>query len=529
MSDYSPKDAGVPLKKKSKASKDLRKTTTGVLSLGVAKILIAGIGFLTSIVVVRCLSQDHYAVYKQIGALTFLFAVFSSFSLEPIVSRYLPEYLSKQKWSAVLQLIKCVMLMKSVILILLLVMAGTVFKEWLFAFFNLSDVIRQWYPLIATVVALYLMYNLFGRAVFTASLDQYIVSIMDVVEALLLLTSMTVALLFMKAGIAGIILSMFITRCIIFIVYLSLFANRILRIIQKNKETSGVPIQKTDFNRMFRFGAVRACSQQISFLQTVDVDVLAVSHYLPLVDVGLYGFAQIIPGLFMRFSPARMLNPVVSPLIVKRYYAENNSDVLEFSFSFLNKVNMFILIPLLAVVLMFMDKILVHVFRPEYLDAMPVVWVLSACFLVRAFIYPYDPHVRILEKNKIVFVASLLAFYNVAMYVILIPRFGIIGAAIATGSTGVLTFLVYWALLRFCDRIKPAFPWLAFGKVCLNTLSMCLVLWVARIWVDSAWSVCAALLLAGLVYLGVSYLNKVFSEQDRSMLNHAIGRNVWVF
>lgn len=514
-----------------KASKDLRNATLGAFSAGIAKFANACIGLLASVVLVQGLSQDNYAIYKQIGALTFLFAVFTSFSLEQILSRYLPEYISKKKWTAVLQLIAGVMLIRVLLLAFVLAVVGSFLRESFFSFFNLPDVIGQWYSVIAFIIAFSLACNLFGRAFFTAFLEQIKVSIIDVTESLLMLAATAVSLLVLRAGISGIILSMLLTRSVTFLVYIVLFISRIIRIHRESKAENGGGggVLRDEFKRMFRFGAVRTCSQQISFLKSVNVDVLAVSHYLPLVEVSLYGFAQIIAGLFMRFSPANMLNPIVQPLVIKRYYADSNYDVLAFSFSFLHKVNMFILMPLLGAVLVFSDKVLIHLFKPEYLGSLPVIWVLSVCFFVRSFIYPYDPYIRILEKNKVVFVSSFLAFYNVAMYVILIPPFGIVGAAIATGSAGVFTLLVFWAMLRFYERIRPALPLLAFGKIILNTLLMCAVLLALRTWANSTLGVCSSILIASVVYLFASYFNKIFSEQDRLMLNHAIGRKVWVF
>jgi hypothetical protein len=47
--------------------------------------------------------------------------------------------------------------------------------------------------------------------------------------------------------------------------------------------------------------------------------------------------------------------------------------------------------------------------------------------------------------------------------------------------------------------------------------------------VCSLLSLIAVLAISGLVYLALSYLNKGFEEQDRNIINEAIGRKIFVF
>jgi O-antigen/teichoic acid export membrane protein len=136
---------------------------------------------------------------------------------------------------------------------------------------------------------------------------------------------------------------------------------------------------------------------------------------------------------------------------------------------------------------------------------------------------------EVLEKKEIVLRASVFALYNLVMDIILIPIYGIMGAAVATGSASVFLYLYVWATFRYSLKMDIGFPFAAGTRILVNTAVMAVITALFLRYVDSAVMVIAAAVLGAVVYVISSYFNKAFSEDERRLINENLGRQWFVF
>ena len=102
-----------------------------------------------------------------------------------------------------------------------------------------------------------------------------------------------------------------------------------------------------------------------------------------------------------------------------------------------------------ALVLLALGKPLLWLFSPDFTKAYPVMAILVVGFLARASVGPAEFLLNMLGQQRMVAaVAVSAAVLDLMMCALLIPRFGMIGAAIANAGTLVFAAMAYAAVAR---------------------------------------------------------------------------------
>ena len=200
---------------------------------------------------------------------------------------------------------------------------------------------------------------------------------------------------------------------------------------------------------------------------------------------------------------------------------------LIYGYRLYNKLVVFIGLPMMLGIALLSDKLITHVFKTSYLAAMPAVigWLLIA--FIKMLRNVFEPTIKVLERSEILFYSMSSAVLNIGLNFLFIPPWGIIGALLATGISFTLAyFLELWLLKR---HIAVTYPWKAFSKICVNSLVMGAVVWLLRPWIHGIFSLVGVCFAGAVVYFVTAFFNKSFSDQDRALLNGAIGRRLFLF
>ncbi|MDD4353963.1 MAG: polysaccharide biosynthesis C-terminal domain-containing protein [Candidatus Nanoarchaeia archaeon] len=156
-------------------------------------------------------------------------------------------------------------------------------------------------------------------------------------------------------------------------------------------------------------------------------DNLVLRYFVSLEEIGVYNFAyQIFKGFIM---VSLMINTYYTPFIaknlknkenLKKYYFNKRPKILWFSMFFIILLNILI-------------SVLINIFYPNYSNSIIIIIILSiAAFL--SFYYSFlIPLFNSFKQYKIIQILLIFQILiNLILNLILIPVFGIIGAAIAT-------------------------------------------------------------------------------------------------
>ncbi|MCD4743367.1 MAG: flippase [Desulfobacteraceae bacterium] len=170
------------------------------------------------------------------------------------------------------------------------------------------------------------------------------------------------------------------------------------------------------------------------------IDRLMINHYMSFTDLGLYGIgfriASIVGIVMVGFQGA------LTPLIYKHY--QDNKTPIELSILFRLFLS-FVLILYLGISL-FSHEILWIMTTPDYYSASEIVMFLTPAILL-SNMYIFAPGIDIEKKTYLIlWITMCSAILNIALNFILIPLYGLSGAAVATLISRCIFFITYMIL-----------------------------------------------------------------------------------
>lgn len=170
---------------------------------------------------------------------------------------------------------------------------------------------------------------------------------------------------------------------------------------------------------------------------TLYVDRLMINHFLSIWDVGLfsvgYKLASVAGFFIIGFQGA------LTPLIFTHYENPNTANDIEKIFRYFFAIALLIYL----IIGLFANDILVIMTTPNYYDASLVVaYLIPAIFLSKMYIFA--PGIGIAKKTGIILWINIFCgFLNFLLNYFMIPKFGIIGASLATMFSYFFIFLLY--------------------------------------------------------------------------------------
>lgn len=186
--------------------------------------------------------------------------------------------------------------------------------------------------------------------------------------------------------------------------------------------------------------AVYACE-----LVMQNADVLTVSYVMQPSDVAIYFAAAKTMSLIMFVQYA------VGSAVATRFsalHARNDRKGLE---AFVGDAANWTFWPSLlgAVMILALGQPLLMIFGPEFVAGYPIMFILTVGFLVRSAMGPADILLNMLGEQRIcAILLSITALLNVVLNLLLVPRLGLTGAALATSASLVAGALMSYIAAR---------------------------------------------------------------------------------
>ncbi|MCE7897530.1 MAG: hypothetical protein DYH19_12275, partial [Gammaproteobacteria bacterium PRO8] len=183
--------------------------------------------------------------------------------------------------------------------------------------------------------------------------------------------------------------------------------------------------------RILRYSLIGYLAINVNVFRDLSVDSFVIAHFLGPEQVAMYGLAATLILFANALNPATLLRSVLTPLLTARHATGGGQPELLRAFRLLNKMVMLLHWPLVTLLL-------------------------------------FVPLIAVLEKNVLLLFSGLTSVYNLALDVLLVPRWGIAGAALATGSAAVLQLALYWFAFRRVFSVPLSFPFAVAGRTALN-------------------------------------------------------------
>jgi len=171
-------------------------------------------------------------------------------------------------------------------------------------------------------------------------------------------------------------------------------------------------------------------------------DRLLLSRFIGLRDVGVYSVAMNFTGFLFMFGVigARVLLPTLSKI-----WEDNQKDKAIFILNFTTKFNALILLGVSVFLVLFKKPIILLLYGIEYIDGISVIGILSIFWIFNVIFWTIKGYGELIEKTYFPFIASTVGLpISVILNYLLIPRYNMIGAAVASTVTfGIILIIMF--------------------------------------------------------------------------------------
>lgn len=297
------------------------------------------------------------------------------------------------------------------------------------------------------------------------------------------------------------------------------------RALGLNRSVPADTDEKLPWRRITTFGLLRYSTSITLIGLLPEIDVQFISHFHDPEQAGLYRFATTNVWFLGNLVPMSFLLTVLVPVYVKEWTIKRDKDQLVRVFRFFNKVVNLFLAPALVGSLMLAGPLISEVFDPRFLPAVTAFRIYFLGMYVFWFCNTTSFLLVVLEKPLITLYSRVFVIYNIAMDLILIPRYGIEGAAVATGSAMAFGYIFTYLMVK--REIAIRIPWGATFRTFLYSGVMALAIWPLMGRIDGIGSLLLVVAAGALVYGLLAWRLPVFDTEEREQLNGALKRKIF--
>ncbi|MGI8586405.1 MAG: hypothetical protein ACR2M0_01770 [Chloroflexia bacterium] len=456
-----------------------------------------------SVVVVRVLKIDTYTVLAQLSALLALLGIFSDLGVERALPRFIPEFEMEGGRAGLNLLLRRVVVIKA-LTILPFVLALLAFPGFFSGLLNLSAADQRQLsggllganpvPVLLGIVALMLVLGAASDVsvqVLYAYFRQKMTNALDVLNALLIpgLRALLVGLFSvfgaLLALLIGTVISVAISVCLMF----HALAEERMGLRATPRPGADPALRPSERTVWRRFTAYSAIMYMIN-LSTALVDQPFVVPLLSVLVADSSRERQEVALITLAFQLVRqVLQALVVPLtgvqasLFARLYAQNRIDGLRTAYASVTRFLILVLVPAGVGTILLVHNVLVLLYlqfgRDAVLTEARLPEAVTACAILAVGLFGESligvalQVLLVYEKHRIVLLARSVTLVSIPLMLLLEPRFGVVGVALAVATATLGSRLV--ALAFGLGRLGLSFPTGFLGKVALATLPMALL------------------------------------------------------
>jgi len=398
--------------------------------LGVASGVIKLLKFILFIYVARILGATEYGKFTFAFSFIGLFIIFADLGLSQIVTREFAREKEKEKeFSAILSL-------------KILLSLGTLILILVGSFFTVSDPLIQ---RIILILAVCLLVGNFSGMIFSflqARQKMEYQSFASILEALLV-TGAGLFILFYFPSVQNLSYSYLFAALITLIFVLFFFHFKIQKLSFSWNKSIWQRFLLMSWPLALAGMAGSICNQ---------TDSVMLGYFGQITQTGWYNAAYRIIGAVL--IPMGLISASIFPVLSKSF--GETKEKLQKIWDYYMELMIFFAIPLVIGGIVLAPKIIDFIYGPSYT---PSVLAFQILIIMAGIIFLYYPFYQILvvfNRQKRTFWAILAgAIINVILNWILIPKFSLYGAAVATVITQLLIFFLLFKFTVKFTTVKP--------------------------------------------------------------------------
>lgn len=495
-----------------------RRLVKGSAIVFVALIASEFTAFLLRMFLARSLGVAEYGLFYAVFAFVSLFTIFRGLGLRSALVKYIPEFEVRKQLGGI----------KSSITFTLLFEAGFIFPVSIVLFIFSDQIALAVFgtagaSLVIKILSIWLFTGFFlhlFKATFRGFQNMPAYASMGFFEILFIFLSAILLVGVFGLGVKGVASAYLLASLIVAVLGFFLFWRGYPQVLKEK-----VRITKPLIKKLFVF-ALPVFIGGFGGLIIGHTDTLLITVFRSLPEVGYYQTAQ---------PAARILWYLVTPLVIVLFpmiselWVRRERKLLGNALHSLTKFSFILIIPAALVFIAFPDIVINLLFGSGYLAGATVLQILAGAAIVYMLYAILVSTMSGIGKPIInTKVVTLMAGLNLAGNLLLIPIYGIEGAAIATLSAYMLGLvLMFYYARKFVKFTIPALPLLK--TLAGGVLTLLLILGLKSILVLPPWPEAFAVVIPGLVFYGAWILaTKAITKDDLRFIARTVPMPGWL-
>ena len=428
-----------------RTSSHISMLTKGAGGSFLVKVLSAGVLFAVQIALARMLGVESYGTYIYVLTWINILAVFSKFGLDLSALRYVPRYYSQKQWGLLKGFFKYNDYTHLVFSIVVAVVLGVLVKYY----FRPESKSLADTSLIACIL-LPLLVRMQMRGAYLQAFKRVVHAQWPelVLRPILLVAGVFFIYRFSDAGLGAL-------SAIVINIIASLIALIILGIIYRSvlPQELAVDSERYRIGEWNRVGFTFLLLSGSEFLLH-QIDIIMIGFFLGTTEAGLYAVATRLVKLLSFGLIA--INSIAAPMISELYVSREKSELQRImTIAAIGGILYFFPASL---VLIIWGKALLSLFGPLFVTGYVALLILTAGRLVDSLTGLVGYLMTMTEHHKAAMIIQLFTvIVNVTLNLLLIPLYGIKGAAIATAISMVTWNVISLFYVKFALNINPTF------------------------------------------------------------------------
>jgi len=397
--------------------------------------------FLFKLTVARYFGPDKFGLFNLAEAILGILGTLALIGIDYGVTRYIPIYENRGEKSLLkgyLNFIFKIPLFSSLILTILILLSAPLIKT----FFNFPDDFVLILRLFVIILPFHVLNGIFTQVflaknkVLHQNISKHIIE-----TGLLLVGALLIVLL--KLNIYYLVLFFIIPKFLSFIYNIWVYKSKI-------------NFQKTN-NQIYNWKEWIYFSSPLLIMGVFSyfiswTDNLVIGKFLEPTHLGVYAIAFSLSRFLLVFVYS--LKMVFMPIISERY-AHNDKEAINFLFKKSQNWMFGLALPIALFLIFFAKEILDILYGAKYISGALSINILVVGFILTIYFGLVHSIIILHKKTKYLLKISLLvASINFFLNIVMVPVFGIIGAAISSSFSLSLLSLLYWYKARKLEKLN---------------------------------------------------------------------------
>lgn len=492
----------------------LKKAIKGSMLVFFFTLVAAVMGYLLRILLARNLTTVEFGLFYSIYSLTLFISIFNNLGTGQALAKIIPEFLVKKRKKAIktsiLSVFLITFLLSIVTLFILVASSGFLATH----FFHNEN--AQFLLILFSFVFILRPLNSVISYIFQGFQEMSYYALIDPLRTFFILLITFIGFIYVKTAVVPII-AYLVTPVIIFAFYLPILFKKIL----PDFADINARFDPKTIRYLFKIG-IPLMLITIGVLILNYTDVLMLTYFSGLEQVALYN--AVLPTVtvlgYFSIALSAVLLPMSSELWTKGHLVKLRQGMqLLYNYSFI------IIIPLALVMFSFPEIILNVLFGKQFVPAANALRILSISTI---FLTINNINLTSLSgvgkpkvSSRIILSAAL---FNVCTNFILIPRFGMIGAAITTLASNMLIVILSAVMIRkIIDTGVCYKKWIQ--NLVLGVFFVLLIYFLKK-WISLNPYIEAFIVLSisALLYITILFALRIISVKELKILLKAIRR-----